>query len=265
MFSRTNITEFKLDMDYHNNKMLYFPTDKHLYIYKKLYNKHTTKSLLKNKENKNENTNFSKQFYTTIRTNTTKEYNKLFNGDYTNNKDYIQYSKDYDYNIKHKQSIEAFNEMLNVACNKLYEITRTNTKTLIVKCDAYLSKLFYIQKQIENSKHKRNNEEETDHKQTYIEIPTYNSIVDDLYTRFYSYNAPRNMKLLQSLCKNRCVKKLTNFKLLLKNFIKIVYLKVVVYNVAFKIAINKLLRSSIYNYGLGLKINISKCCITLID
>jgi hypothetical protein len=246
MFSTTNRTEFKLDMDYHNNKMLYFPTDKHLYIYKKLYNKHTTKALLKNKESNNETANFSKQFYTTIRANTTREYNKLFNGDYTNNKDYIQYSKDYDYKIKHKQSIEAFNEMLNVACNKLYETTRTNTKSLIVKCNEYIIKLL--------EQYKKTLEQQLEHKVT----TKINAL------QFYTYRT-RDDKRITKLCKNRCVKKLNNFKLLLKNFIKIVYLKVVVYNVAFKIAINKVLRSSIYNHGLGLKINISKCCITLID
>lgn len=230
MFSRTNKTNFSLDLDYHNNNILYFPSDKHLYIYKQLYNKYTTKAL------KKYTTHFTQQFYKTIQTNTTKEYNKIFKSDYTTNKDYIKYSNAYDFKIKHAKSIEAFNEMLSVACNNLYETIRKNTKTLIVKCDAYLAKLFYIEKQ--------------------LEVPTYNSIVDDLYTRFYTYNAPRNNRLLQSLCKNRCVNKLNKYKKLLKDFIKIVYVKVVVYNVAFKIAINKILRSSIYNNGLGLKLSI---------
>ena len=257
MFSRTNKTEFKLDLDYHNNNILYFPSDKHLYIYKQLYNKYTTKAL------KKYNTHYTQQFYITIQTNATREYNKIFKSDYATNSDYINYSNAYDFKIKHALSIEAFNEMLNIACNKLYETIRTNTKTLIVNCDAYLAKLFYIQKQIENDKHKRTNEEETDHKQTYIEIPTYKSIVDDLTIRFYTYNAPRNMQLLQKLCKNRCVNKLNKYKRLLKDFIKIVYIKVVVYNKQFKLAIEMVLKSKIYNFGLGLKLSMRDCGIEL--
>ena len=241
MFSRTNKTDYKFYLDYHNNKVLYFPSDKHLYIYKQLYNKYIIRN----------------------QTNTTREYNKIFKSDYATNSDYINYSNAYDFKIKHAKSIEAFNEMLNRACNKLYETIRTNTKTLIVNCDAYLAKLFYIQKQIENNKHKRTNEEETDHKQTYIEIPTYNSIVDDLNIRFYTYNAPRNMQLLQKLCKNRCVNKLNKYKRLLKDFIKIVYVKVVVYNKQFKLAIEMVLTSKIYNFGLGLKLSMRDCGLEL--
>lgn len=265
MFSRTIKTDYKLNLDdfkngdnnYHNEDVLYFPSAKHLFIYERLYYRYRKKALEKYTED-------TKQFYTTIQTNTTREYNKIFKSDYATNSDYIKYSNLYDVIQTYaKKDYEAFNEMKNSACNKLYETIRTNTKTLIIKCDAYLARLFYIQKQIENNKHKRTNEEETDHKQTYIEIPTYKSIVDDLDTRFYTYNAPRNMKLLQNPCKYRCVNKLNKYLNLLADFIKIVYDKVVVYNKQFKLAIEMVLKSKIYNFGLGLKLSMRDCGLKL--
>jgi hypothetical protein len=225
-----NISKTKTEYKFNE---LYFPTDKHLFIYKQLYNE-VKKSFLKNTNDIN-----LEIFIRSIQYNTTRYYNNFYNkyDDCCNQlKDKLEYrifSFLYDYKTKHIQTTDEFIEMLNIACKKSYKSIHNNTDTILRTCNKYIVK------------------KAQEFKQSECRIDKQKWIV--------LYYATTHFRNIYKLCINRMFNIMLKHLQVLKTFIKHVYFKVI----AFNRAINMILMSKTYNYGLGLKLSMRDCGLEL--
>lgn len=228
-----NISKTKTEYKFNE---LYFPTDKHLFIYKQLYNK-VKKLFLKKTNDIN-----LEIFIRSIQYNTTRYYNNFFYNENDDDDDcgnqlkqveYRIFSFLYDYKTKHIQTTDEFIEMLIIACEKSYKSIHNNTDTIIRTCNKYIVKIT------------------EEFKQSECRIDKQKIVVLYYTTRHY-----RN---IYKLCINRMFNIMLRHLQVLKTFIKHVYFKVV----AFNRAIDKILMSKTYNYGLGLKLSMRGCGLEL--
>jgi hypothetical protein len=257
-------SKHKTDYVYYNNhnrcRNKYFYTEQDLFIYEQLIKKNTKQLNAKYINDKNKPSPY--RIRITIHSLSTKQYNKMNNdkinnGDDYNNQEYKNYVMLYERHQAEQEKIaashEAYFKMFNYAYRKLLF---KRTSVIITEhqkyCDSYNYLLEARRKQIVYSAKNYADWKHKDHRL----LITINKFLN------YSYSGNNDRKI-NKISKSICVKKMKRAIKALRNFIKIVYVKVVIYNLSYRIAINKILRSRIYNTGLGLKLNMRECGITI--